>query len=68
VPFYEIVCENIVEPDRLQTTIWSVRITSWILKAKNTRLEYVIFIFFPLQQWLQESATMLRYTHIAWLI
>jgi len=65
MPFYEIVFKNIVQPGRLQIIIWYMRITYWILKATNTRLEYVIFIAFPLQQWLQESAAMLRYTHIA---
>jgi len=36
----------------------------WIPKATNTLSEYVIFIAFPLQQWLHERASMLRYTYI----
>jgi len=34
-------------------------------KATNTYLEYVIIIAFPLQQWLHERASMLRYTYIS---
>jgi hypothetical protein len=49
-------------------TIWHMRIACWILKATNTHSEYVIFIAFPLQQWLIEPASMLRYTHIDWLV
>jgi hypothetical protein len=42
--------------------IWDMRIASWIPKTTNTHSEYVILIAFPLQQWLQESVSMLRYT------
>ena len=42
-----------------------MRIACWINKATNTHSEYVIFIAFPLQQWLQERASLLRYTYIA---
>jgi len=59
---YEIKWKNIVEWSRLQTTIWRMRIASWIPKAINTHLEYVILIALPLQQLLQECASMLRYT------
>jgi hypothetical protein len=34
-------------------------------KAINTHLECVIVIAFPLQRWLHERASILRYTHIA---
>jgi len=34
------------------------------IKATNTPSEYVIFIAFPPQQWLQESVSILRYTYI----
>jgi len=34
-------------------------------EATNTRSEYVILIAFPQQQWLQERASILRYTYIA---
>ena len=40
---------------------------SWVPKATDTRSEYVIFIAFPLQQWLHERAPVLRYTYFAWL-
>ena len=49
-------------------TIWRMRITRWITKATSTLSEYVIFIAFPLQQWLEESASKLRCTHIACLV
>ena len=42
-------------------TIWHMRITSWIPKAANTHSEYVMLIALPLQQWLLEHASMLRY-------
>ena len=45
-------------------TIWRMRIVFWKPKAKNTHSEYVIFIDFPLQQWLQEGVSMIRYTYI----
>ena len=40
--------------------IWRMRIACWITKATNTSSEYVIFIFSPLQQRLQERLSMLR--------
>jgi hypothetical protein len=39
-----------------------------ITKATNTHSEYVVLIPFPLQQWLQELASMLCYTYIACLV
>jgi len=36
--------------------------------AVDTRLEYVILIAFPLQQWLLEPALLLRYKHLACLL
>ena len=57
--------KNVVEPDRQQMTIWSVRIAWWITKARDTRSEYLIVIAFPLHQWLHERASMLRYKNIA---
>jgi hypothetical protein len=48
---YEIMWENVVEPDRPQTTIWRMYIACWIPKAANTHSEYVILIALPLQQW-----------------
>jgi hypothetical protein len=39
-----------------------------IIMATNTHLEYVILIAFPLQQWLHERPSMLRYTYIDVLV
>jgi hypothetical protein len=64
---YETMWENAVEPDRLQMTIWRMRIACWIPKATDTHSEYVIRTAFPLQQKLHECASMLRYTYIACL-
>jgi hypothetical protein len=45
-----------------------MRIACWIPKATGTYSEYVMLIAFPLQQWLQECASMLRYTYIAYIV
>jgi hypothetical protein len=42
-----------------------MRIVCWIPKATDTLSEHVTLIAFPLQQWLHERASMLRYTYIA---
>jgi len=42
--------------------MWRMRIACWLPKATNTHSGCVILIAFPLQQWLQEHAAMLRYT------
>jgi len=57
-----------VEPVGLQMTICRMRIAYWIPKATDTHTEYVILIAFPLHYWLQERASMLRYTNIACLL
>jgi len=67
-PAYEIMCKNIVEPDRTQMTIWRMRIACWIPKATNTHSQYVILITFPLQEWLYEDTSMLRYMQVACLV
>jgi hypothetical protein len=53
--------ENVVERGRSQMTIWRMCIACWIPKATNTYTGCVMLIAFPLQQWLQERAPMLRY-------
>jgi len=63
--FNEIMWENTVQPDRPQKTIWRMRTACWIPKATNTHSEYAILAAFPRQQWLQERASMLRYTYFA---
>ena len=45
-------------------TIWRMRIACWIAKATHTHSQYLIRIAFPLQQWLQERASILHlYVH-----
>ena len=67
---YEIMWIYIVEP--LQATdgniIRRVHVACWIPKATNTHSEFVVLIASSLQQWLQERASLLRYTHIACLV
>jgi len=46
-------------------TIWRLHTACWILKATYTHRGCVILIAFPLQQWLQESASVLHYTYTA---
>ena len=63
LPFFVIVWRNTVEPGRPQLKIWRMGIVYRVSKAKNTQSEYVIFIAFPMQQWLHERISLLRYTH-----
>ena len=60
----EIKWTNNVQPYRPQMTVWRMHIACWIPNATNTHSEAVI-IAFPLQKWLQERSSMLRYTYIA---
>jgi hypothetical protein len=60
---YEIMCINIVEWSTPQMTIWRIRVLCRMPKTKNTHSEYVIFIAFPLQRWLQERVSLLRYKY-----
>jgi hypothetical protein len=56
--------KNLAEWGRQQVTIWRMRIACWIPKATDTDSEYVILIAFPLQPWLHERDSVLRYTYI----
>jgi len=47
---------------------YRMRNACWIPKATGTHSEYVMLTALPLQQWLQECASMLRYTYIACLV
>jgi len=49
-------------------TVRRMRIACWITKATDTHSVYVISIAFPLQQWLHERASLLRYTYIVCLV
>jgi hypothetical protein len=39
-------------------------IACWIVKATDTQLEYATLIAFPLQQWLDERASILHYEYM----
>ena len=60
--------KNIVQPDRTQTTISGVRIARSITMSSSTQAVYAILTALPLKQWLQERASILRYTYAACLI
>ena len=60
---YEVMWNNCILPGRPHVTI-----ACWIPKATNTHSGCVILIAFPLQQWLHEHASMLRYTYLACLV
>ena len=38
-----------------------IRFVCWVTKAANTHSEYVILIFYPGQQWLRESNSVLPF-------
>jgi len=57
--------KNFEEGGMPQMTIWGKRIVCWMLKAINTHACCEILITFPLQNWLHERASVLRYTYIA---
>jgi hypothetical protein len=57
-----------VGPDRPQLTMWRMRIVFWVPKATNIHSENVTLFDFPVQQWLHESASVLRYTYNACLV
>ena len=58
---YEIMWKNVVDRGRPQVTVRLMRIACCVTKATNTHSQYVILIAFPLQYWLHERASMLRY-------
>jgi len=49
-------------------TVWRMHIACWIPVATNTHTECVLLIAFPLQQWLHERASLLRYKYMACLV
>jgi len=51
------MCENVVQQDRPQVTLWRMRIACWIPKATDTDSQYVTLIDLPRQQ---ERASMIR--------
>ena len=65
---YEIMWKSIVERGRSLMTTRRMLIACWVPKATLTHLEYVLIIAFPLQHWLHERVSVLRYTYIDWLL
>jgi hypothetical protein len=66
---YEIIWKNAVQPDITQMTILGrMRIRCSITKVTHTHTEYVICNAYQLKQWLNEPASMLRYTYMACLV
>jgi len=59
IAFYDIMCKNIVEPGRPYENITRLQIQTD---------DYVIIIAFPLRQYLHLRASILRYTHTAYLV
>jgi len=59
--------KNIVERVMPQMTIRRMRIACWVPRATNTHAQCAILSAFPLKQWLQERASMSRYTYIVCL-
>jgi len=57
-----------VQPDRPQMTKRRMSFACWITKTTNTHPEYVILIAFPLQQWLNERASVLRLLYTVCLV
>jgi hypothetical protein len=61
---YQIMCKNMVEPDRSQMTKRRMRFACWIIKTTNTHSELVTLIAFPRQKWLLEkNSTLLLYIY-----
>jgi len=66
MPF--IMWKSTVQPNRPQMTIWRMRIASWNLRLQTHTLRIRNSYCFPLQQWLHERASLLRYAYIACLV
>ena len=64
---YEVMWKNIVEPGWPETTRWRTRNACCINQATNTHSLYATPSAFPLQQFLHEPTSVLRYTYIACL-
>ena len=51
-------CRKILLSGARQATIWLIRFACWLPMSTNTHSQV-----FPLQQWLHERASLLRYTY-----
>ena len=60
--------KNVVDQGKPQIKIRRMRIACWKPKATNTHQVYVILNAFPLQQWLHERTSILRFACIACLV
>ena len=65
--FYEIMWKKYGRAGQATDDKRCTRFACWITKPTNTHSEYVTFISFPLQQWLQGHASLLRRTYIVCL-
>ena len=67
---YEIMCKNIVEPDRPQMTVWRRRISRWIPKATHTHThtQYVHAHWFYIAKAVAQTHLTVRRTYIACLV
>jgi len=59
---------NVGKYSRAGQAIWRLRVAYCLPKTTNTHSVYVILIDFPRQQWFRERASILRFTHIAYLV
>ena len=58
-----------VEADKPHDSIMRhMRSACWMPKPTNIHSKFVLLIAFPVQQWLHERASMLRYTYIGCVI
>jgi hypothetical protein len=57
-----------IEPGRLQMTEGCMRISCWVPKATNTHTQVCNNFVFPVQHWMYERASVLRYTYIVCLV
>jgi len=57
--------KNTVEPGKPQMTTWNMCQACSVPKDTKTYSEYVRVTDFPLQQWMHERVSMLRYEYIA---
>jgi hypothetical protein len=48
--------------------MWRMCIACWIPRATNTRSDCVLSIVFPLQQWLNDRTSMLRYAYTSCVV
>ena len=61
--------KNTVEPARTHlNTARRMRTARWIPKATNVHSQYPILTVFPLQRWLHNRTSLLRYKHTVCLV